>query len=143
MERILHSLQSMPSKVFWLTTLPLMYTAASPEAMVIAICTHSSTAGSMSAAAPPSNQASPDPVPTFNLILCLSPAASRNRRNPFVRLFGVAVLFGSGGLTVRIPDRSGDALSLYQKTALNSSVVIAVVGNVRYASAAPLYALPV
>src|SRR5690606_27033779 len=103
-----------------------MYTAHWSPAIVNATCTQSLPA-SISAAAPPSNQLSAVPFPTLSLMHCLPPAFSRNNRNPLVRLLFV----GPGGLTVKIPARSGVALTLYQKEALNSSFIKPAVGSVR------------
>src|SRR5690606_2878311 len=120
------------------TSSPLMYNAHRSGAIVKAMCIQP-LAGSTSAAVLPSIQVSATPLPTFSLMRCI-PAApgSRNRRNPLVRL----LLVGPGGLTVNIPAWVVMGSILYQKDALNASLVRSAIGSVRYASAAPLYARP-
>src|SRR5688572_1277280 len=99
--------------------------------MVKARCTQSVVAGFNVAAGPPSNQLSAAPSPTLSLKVWLVAPPSRKNLNPLLRLLGVAGRLGSGGPMVRIPERSGAEFKLYQKAALNSSVVIPVVGRVR------------
>src|SRR5690606_31829443 len=118
------------------TTSPSIYTAHRPGAIVKAICTQSAEE-LISAAAPPSNQLSLVPVPTFNFIRwCPGSPGSRNNRKPLLRLLFEA----SGGLTVRIPPFWGVLFILYQNEALNSLPTRPSVGTVRCLSVASAFA---
>src|SRR5690348_5398211 len=105
--------------------------------MVIAKCTQSPVLGTTSAAAPPSNQWSVVPSPTFNLNRCLPPASSLKNLKPELRLFGVAGRFGSGGPITKTPARSGELFTFIQNVAENSLSSSVAAGNVKYESAAP------
>src|SRR5690554_7616042 len=106
--------------------------------MVKAKCIQSvAVAGLTDAAAPPSNQDSPLPVPMFSLNVWLVALPSRKNLNPLVRLLGLPGLASSGGLMTSMPARSGAAFNLYHMTALNSGFVRPVAGKVRYESVAP------
>ncbi len=94
-------------------------------------CTQSLLAGSISAAAPPSNHVSAVPFPTLSLNRCLPPAFSRKNLKPLVLLFCAFGFAVSGGPITKMPALSGEALSLYQNVAVNSSPNIPAVGYVK------------